>query len=94
MSQDWYYRRDHDEEWFGPMSYRDANSQARRCTLPKFLKDHIPVKYAQVGTIVGGRGGDPVTLEAEIRVVYLYANGRQYLSGHLARYNADKVTNE
>lgn len=94
MADDWYYRRDETEEWCGPMSYRDANSQARRCTLPKHLSEHFPVKYAQVGTLVGDRGGDPVGIEARMRIVYLYANGRQYLAGHLAEYNSDKVFND
>lgn len=86
----WYYRATDEDEWFGPMSYRDANSQARRSTLPKYLADHIHVKYAQVGRMFGSQSGEPL-LEPQIVVVYIYANGRQYISGKIAQFNADKV---
>lgn len=94
MSKEWYYRGDEDDVWYGPLSYRDANSQARRSTMPRYLADAFPVKYAQVGTKVGTRGGDPSTMQPEMRVVFVYANGRQYLSGRIAKYNSDKVFNE
>lgn len=86
----WYFRRDDEDPWYGPLSYRDANSQARRSTLPKFLANHHPVKYAQVGQVVGVRGGDP-NVPPHMRVVYIYANGRQYLGGKLAETNKDKL---
>lgn len=87
----WYYRRDDTERWHGPLSYRDANSQARRATLPRSLTEAIVTKYAQVGQVLGARGGDTRKMKPHIRVVYMYANGKQYLGGKLAEYNKDKV---
>lgn len=86
----WYYRMDDTEKWHGPMSYRDANSQARRMTMPKYLSNAITVKYAQVGQVLGVRGGDP-KMKPHMRVVYMYANGRQYLGGKIAEFNKSKV---
>lgn len=86
----WYYKLDDADPWIGPMSYKEANSKARRATLPKYLIDHIPVKYSQVGRMFGSQSGEPL-LEPRIVVVYMYANGRQYLSGRLAEFNSDKV---
>lgn len=86
----WYFRRDDTDVWHGPLSYRDANSQARRITKPKSAADSFPVKYAQVGQVVGSRGGDP-RITPHMRVVYMYANGRQYIGGKLAEHNKDKL---
>ena len=88
-TREWWYRKDDTDAWFGPLSYRDANSQARRMTL--YPDNSISeVKYSQVGTIIGTRGGDP-KVASHMVVVYIYANGRQYLGGRMAAYNADKV---
>ena len=48
------------------------------------------VKYAQVGTILGTRGGDP-QVTPDMFVAYLYENGKQYLGGRMAEFNSDKV---
>lgn len=88
-NQEWWVRPDDDTPWHGPLSYRDANFQARRMTDDA---DHaiLEVKYAQVGTFLGTRGGDPVDM-SRMFVVYLYANGKMYLGGRLATFNLDKV---
>lgn len=87
--REWWVRRDDTEPWHGPLSYRDANSQARRMTM-NVDNTISELKYAQVGTILGTRGGDP-NVAPDMFVTYLYANGRQYLGGRMAAYNADKV---
>jgi len=87
--REWWVRRDESEPWFGPLSYRDANSQARRMTMD--VDETISeIKYAQVGTILGSRGGDP-NVDPNMFVAYLYANGKQYLGGRMAEFNKDKV---
>lgn len=87
--REWWVRRDDTEPWHGPLSYRDANYQARRMTMD--VDETISeLKYAQVGTILGTRGGDP-NVDPDMFVAYLYANGKQYLGGRMAAYNADKV---
>jgi hypothetical protein len=89
QERDWWYRKDDTDPWFGPLSYQTANSQARRMTLD--VDETInEVKYAQLGTVFGTRGGDP-QVDPNMMVVFLYANGRQYLGGRMATYNADKV---
>lgn len=60
-------------------------------TKPKYLTNAITVEYAQVGQVVGARPGDPSTLQPEMKVVYLYENGKQYLGGRMAEFNKDKV---
>jgi len=87
----WWVRRDETEQWYGPLSYRDANHQARNMTKPKYLTDAITVEYAQVGQVVGARPGDPSTLQPAMKVIYMYENGKQYLSGRVAEFNKDKV---
>jgi hypothetical protein len=87
--REWWVRKDENDPWFGPLSYRDANSQARRMTMD--VDETIAeIKYAQVGTILGTRGGDP-NVDPDMFVAYLYANGKQYLGGRMAEYNKDKV---
>jgi hypothetical protein len=87
--REWWVRRDDTEPWHGPLSYRDANYQARRMTMD--VDETISeLKYAQVGTILGTRGGDPL-VSPDMFVAYLYANGKQYLGGRMAEFNADKV---
>lgn len=87
--REWWVRRDDTEPWHGPLSYRDANYQARRMTMD--VDETISeLKYAQVGTVLGTRGGDP-NVVPDMFVAYLYANGKQYLGGRMAEFNADKV---
>lgn len=87
--REWWVRKDENDVWFGPLSYRDANYQARRMTVD--VDETISeIKYAQVGTILGTRGGDP-NVDPDMFVAYLYANGKQYLGGRMAEYNKDKV---
>lgn len=88
-SREWYYRKDDTDSWFGPLSYRDANYQARRFTMDV---DHTisEVKYAQLGTVFGSRGGDP-QVPLDMMVVFMYANGIQYIGGRVAEFNKDKV---
>lgn len=88
-NRDWWVRKDDSEPWHGPLSYRDANSQARRMTL-EVDNTISEVKYAQVGTILGTRGGDP-EVSPDMFVAFLYANGRQYLGGRMAEFNAPLV---
>lgn len=97
--REWWVRKDENDPWFGPLSYRDVNFQARRMTVD--VDNTISeVKYAQVGTILGARGGDPnldpnkvvdPNTDPGMFVTYLYANGRMYLGGRMAEFNADKV---
>ena len=91
-NRDWWIRRDESDVWHGPLSYRDANFQARRMTVDAD-NSILEVKYAQIGTNVGDRGGDPKVAPHMI-VVYIYANGRQYLGGRMAEFNKDKVPPE
>jgi len=87
--REWWVRKDESDPWFGPLSYRDANSQARRMTMD--VDETISeIKYAQVGTILGTRGGDP-NVDPNMFVAYMYANGKQYLGGRMAEFNKDKV---
>ena len=74
--REWYFRRDSSEPWFGPLSFRDADKHARIDT-----RDGTPVnvKYAQVGTFLGTRGGDPITEPERVFVALLYANGKPFL---------------
>jgi hypothetical protein len=88
--REWWLRKDNSDPWFGPLMYRDANSQARRMTMQRYLSDP-EVKYAQLGTIVGGRIGDPIQNNPHMLVAFMYANGKQYLGGRLAEYNSDLV---
>lgn len=90
--REWWVRKDDTDEWFGPLSYRDANSQARRMTLPTDINaagNSNNIKYAQVGTIMGTRGGDP-NVPPDMMVVFMYANGKQTLGGRMAEYHKDK----
>ena len=88
-NRDWWLRKDDTDPWFGPLSYRDANAKARRSTLD--VDETInETKYAQVGTILGSREGDPLILEKMV-VVFMYVNGKMYIGGKLAEYNKDKV---
>lgn len=87
--REWWVRKDETDPWHGPLSYRDANSQARRMTMD--VDETISeLKYAQVGTILGTRGGDP-NVAPDMFVAFLYANGKQYLGGRMAEFNSDKV---
>jgi len=87
--REWWVRKDDTEPWHGPLSYRDANYQARRMTMD--VDETISeLKYAQVGTVLGTRGGDP-QVDPDMFVAYLYANGKQYLGGRMAEFNSDKV---
>jgi hypothetical protein len=88
--RDWWLRKDESDPWSGPMSYTEANSKARRMTMD--VDETInELKYAQLGTLLGDREGDPVQLSPHMMVAFIYCNGKQYLGGQLARYNADKV---
>lgn len=80
---EWYYRENDEKPWIGPMSYQQANSKARRASLNTDVSAGAitNVKYAQLG----------ITYEGGIRVVHLYANGRQFLGGHLAILNSTKL---
>lgn len=87
--RDWWYRKDNTDPWFGPLSYRDANSQARRMTMDADAL-HGEVKYSQLGTVLGTRGGDP-QVSPDMFVVYLYVNGKMTLGGRMAEFNQDKL---
>jgi hypothetical protein len=88
--RDWWLRKDESDPWVGPMSYTEANSKARRMTMD--VDETInELKYAQLGTLLGDREGDPIQLNPHMMVAFIYCNGKQYLGGQLARYNADKV---
>ncbi len=86
--KDWWVRRDNTDTWFGPLSYRDANRHARVMTLDG---TDLDVKYAQVGTIMGERPGDPATLPSRMFVAFLYVNGRMTLGGRAAEFHKDKL---
>jgi len=87
--REWWVRKDASDPWFGPLSYRDANSHARRMTV-RVDNTIAEVKYAQVGTILGTRGGDP-NVTPNMFVAYMYENGKQFLAGRMAEYNADRL---
>lgn len=94
----WYYRRDDDDAWYGPLTYQQANSQARTITKLEGLENAPVPAYAQVGRMIGTGPMDPPVGTPScgetvpfIKVIYMYANGRQYLSGKIAVHNSKKV---
>lgn len=86
--KEWYVRRDVSDPWFGPLSFRDADAHARVMT-----RDGTPINvlYAQVGTFLGTRGGDPIKDPSVVFVDRMYANGKLYLTGRAAEFNKDKL---
>lgn len=87
-SKDWYLRRDSNDSWFGPLTFREADDQARRMTYDGTVEN---VMYAQLGTFVGTRGGDPSMDPSVLFVVYIYANGKLFLRGRQAEFHKDKL---
>ena len=91
--REWWVRKDENDTWVGPYTYQEANSRARRMTMPRDINrasELDRIKYAQVGTIMGTRGGDP-NVSPHMRVAFMYENGKQYLAGRMAEFNKDKV---
>lgn len=85
--EEWYVRSNSDDEWFGPLSFWVADKQARVMT-----REGTPVNvlYAQVGTRLGERGGDPASSD-RMFVAVMYENGKAFLRGRAAEFNKDKL---
>jgi len=81
---DWFVRREKGSPLIGPLSYRDADKQARFMS----IEDGGP-GLAQVVTFLGARGGDPITLPARLFVDGYYARGRKFLGGRAAQFHSD-----
>lgn len=87
VRKEWYVRTDSTDEWFGPLSFRDADKHARVMTREGTLTN---VLYAQVGTHLGERPGDPASAD-RMFVVWVYENGKAFLRGRSAEFNKDKL---
>lgn len=87
-SRDFYIREDEVSPWYGPLSLLEAKRHAIVLT-----RDGTPanVKYAMVGTIIGEREGDPVTLASRMAVFRIYINGKYTLGGRAAEYNSTRL---
>lgn len=80
---DWFVRQDKNSPFIGPLSFRDADRQAR------FLSAKDP-GVAQVVTIMGNRAGDPVSFPARVFVDGFYARGKKFLGGRAAQFHSDR----
>lgn len=85
--KEWYVRKDVNDPWFGPLSFRDADKHARVMTRDG---TDTSVKYAQIGT-TADRTADPNTQPDLLFVVFIYENGKAFLGGRQAEFNKDKL---
>jgi hypothetical protein len=81
---DWFVRRDKNSPLIGPMSFRDADRQARYMSV-----DINDSGLAEVVTFLGERAGDPVTFPSRLFVHGMYARGKKFLGGRTAQFHSD-----
>lgn len=79
---DWYVRLKDGSQLIGPMTFQEADAQAR------FWSNPEREKRTELVTFLGARGGDPVTIPAKLCVKYLYIYGKRTMGGRVATFHS------
>ena len=93
--REYYLRANKDAPLVGPLTYYEAENQARiqtreaarQLTFGEVNQADISIELVQ---ILGTREGDPVSIEPHVVVLCVYLAGRKTQSGALAAYNSSK----
>lgn len=84
--KEYYLRESKNEPLFGPLTFFQADNQAREAS--KLNKSGV----MEMVVLLGTRKAEPVRAPPVVSVIGIYFRGRLTISGPLAQYNSDHST--